>query len=100
MKIKDLIAKTPEITEEKLLEIIGDNTRYLRKDTVKEIEKRHITELNKAKLILNEYDLIQDKNSLLTKSRRDEVIGFVSWCMFKMVKGDDGGTTEQPTSKN
>ena len=30
MKIKDLIAKTPEISEEKLLEFIENNKHFLR----------------------------------------------------------------------
>ena len=86
MKIKDLIAKTPEVSEEKLLEFIENNKHFLRKDTVKEVYNRTIRK--DAKAILDEYDRIQDKKSYLTKSRRDEILGFVGLCMIQMVKAN------------
>ena len=49
---------------------------------------------------LDEYDLIQDKKSYLTKMQRDLVTGFVGLCMIKMVKADDGGTSSESASKN
>jgi hypothetical protein len=92
MKIKDLIYKTPEMTEEKLLTIIDKNHKmvdsFLRK-RLKELHKN--VDLNKA--FLDEYDLIQDKKSFLTKSQRNMVIGFVGVCMIEMTKDD--GTTGQ-----
>ena len=42
--------------------------------------------------MLKEYDLIQDKNSYLTRSQRDAVIGFVGLCMIEMTKGDESGS--------
>ena len=94
MKIKDLIYKTPEMTEEKLLTIIDKNHKmvdsFLRK-RLKELHKN--VDLNKA--FLDEYDLIQDKKSFLTKSQRNMVVGFVGVCMIEMTKGEDNGTTGQ-----
>lgn len=88
MKIKDLIAKTPEVSEEKLLKFIENNKHFLRKDTAKEIYNRTIGRED-AEAILDEYDRIQDKRSYLTKSRRDEILGFVGLCMIQMVKGNE-----------
>ena len=41
---------------------------------------------------IKEYDLIQDKNSYLTRSQRDTIIGFVGLCMIEMTKGDESGS--------
>ena len=89
MKIKELIYQTPEITEEKLLEFIDNNISMLRnKELIGRIKELHkIKSINQA--ILDEYDLIQDKNSYLTKSQRDIITGFVGLCMIKMVKDDE-----------
>ena len=89
MKIKELIYQTPEITEEKLLEFIDNNISMLRnKELIGRIKELHkVKPINQA--ILDEYDLIQDKNSYLTKSQRDIITGFVGLCMIKMVKDDE-----------
>lgn len=88
MKIKELIYQTPEMTEEKLLEIINSHLFMLKKETLKEVERFHKgTDVSKA--ILDEYDIIQDKKSYLTKSQRDVISGFVGLCMILMTKGDD-----------
>ena len=91
MKIADLIYKTPEMTEEKLLTIIDKNYKivdsFLRK-RIREIHKN--VDINKA--FLDEYDLVQDKKSLLTKSQRNMVVGFVGICMIEMTKDNDGTT--------
>ena len=89
MKVKELIVQTPEMSEEKLLTIIDKNHKmvdsFLRK-RLKELHKN--VDLNKA--FLDEYDLIQDKKSFLTKSQRNMVIGFVGVCMIEMTKDNDG----------
>lgn len=87
MKIKDLIAKTPEVSEEKLLEFIDKNKVYLRRYTANTVYLRH-KEKSEAQAILDEYDIIQEKKSYLTKSQREEILGFVGWCMIQMVKAD------------
>lgn len=97
MKIKELIAKTPEISEEKLLEFIEENKHYLRKTTAKNVYSNHLG-INNAQAILDEFDLIQEKKSYLTKSQRDDINGFVSLCMVLMVKAD--GSSSEPTSEN
>ena len=99
MKINELLYKTPEMTEEKLLEIIDNNIVIFRnKNLLQRVAGLHKeVPLNKALLV--EYDLIQDKKSYLTKSQRDLVIGFVGLCTIQMVKGN-GRESEQSTSQN
>jgi hypothetical protein len=98
MKIKELIYKTPEITEEKLLEFINNNISMLKnKELIGRINSLHKTKsINQA--LLDEYDLIQDKKSYLTKTQRDIIVGFVGLCMIKMVKGN--GTSNSGESTN
>lgn len=89
MKIKELLYKTPEMTEEKLLEIIDKTLPIMKTSTKNRIRELHKEEFNLAKAFLDEYDLIQDKKSYLTKSQRDQIVGFVGLCMVKMTKGDE-----------
>jgi len=89
MKIKELIYKTPEMTEEKLIEIIDKTLPMMRNSTKNRIRELHKDESNLAKAFLDEYDLIQDKKSYLTKSQRDQIVGFVGLCMIKMAKKDE-----------
>ena len=88
MKIKELIYQTPEMTEEKLLKIMDSHLNWIRKDL-----KDRIIELHKpsglSQAFLDEYDIIQDKKSYLTKSQRNIVIGFVGTCMIEMTKGKE-----------
>lgn len=90
MKIKDILYQTPEMTEEKLLQIINDNIPLLRNYwLVKRIQDLHKDiPINEA--LLKEYDLVQDKKSYLSKSQRDIVVGFVGMCMIQMTKGNGG----------
>lgn len=88
MKIKELIYQTPEMTEEKLLSIMDIYIPYVSKDCKNRLCKLHnVWELS-SKIILDEYDTIQDKKSYLTKSQRDQICGLVSLCLIKMTKGD------------
>ena len=89
MKIKELIYKTPEMTEEKLLEIINSNLKMMNNSAKDRIQQLHKDELNLAKAFLDEYDLIQDKKSFLTKGQRDQIVGFVGLCMIQMTKGNE-----------
>ena len=92
MKIKDLIYETPEMTEEKLLTIINENIKmvdsFLKKRLI-EIHRDSTKPFDLAQTFLDEYDLIQDKKSLLTNSQRKLVNGFVGYCMIKMTKGNE-----------
>ena len=92
MKIKDLIYETPEMTEEKLLTIINENLKmvdsFLKKRLI-EIHRDPTKPFNLVQTFLDEYDLIQDKKSLLTNSQRKLVNGFVGYCMIKMTKGNE-----------
>lgn len=92
MKIKDLLYKAPEMTEEKLLEIIEANLGLLKgrnSTLIKRIQtiNKHSDDINK--LILKEYDLIQDKKSYLTKSQRETILGYVGYCMIIMAKQNE-----------
>ena len=89
MKIKELLYKTPEITEEKLLETIDKTLPIITNSIKNRIRELHKGELNLAKAFLDEYDLIQDKKSYLTKGQRNQVVGFVGLCMIKMTKGNE-----------
>ena len=103
MKIKELLYETPEMTEEKLLEIMDNELLSLIK-----INKNLIQRINDiynhsepiSRLILKEFDLIQDKQSYLTKSQRDLVTGFVGACMIKMTKGNDTGNSGDSTNES
>ena len=97
MKIKELICQTPEMSEEKLLEIMGNNLNLVKKGLKNRIYNLHKDQtklFDYSQAFLDEYDLIQDKRSLLTKSQRDIVVGFVGLCMIKMTKGLDGTSGE------
>ena len=91
MKIKELLYKTPEMTEEKLLELIKEDLKLFRARTgylSNRIQQIYNYSDSLDKLFLKEFDTIQDKKSYLTKSERDLVTGFVGLCMIKMTKGN------------
>jgi hypothetical protein len=77
------------MTEEKLLEIIDKTLPMMRNSTKDRIRELHKGEYNLAKAFLDEYDLIQDKKSYLTKSQREQITGFVGLCMIQMVKNNE-----------
>lgn len=92
MKIKDLLYKTPEMTEERLLEIIKENLNNLKLKSptlIKRVQEIHKHSEELPNLLLKEFDLIQEKKSYLTKSQRDIVTGFVGYCMILMTKTDE-----------
>lgn len=81
MKIKDILYEAPEMTEEKLLELIGKHKPFLKSYLLKQFED--------DKAILDEWDLIQEKKSKLTRSQRDQICSLVSVCLIKMTKGEE-----------
>jgi hypothetical protein len=92
MKIKELIYQTPEMTEEKLLEIMNSHLNWIKNDLKERIIGLHkdpIKPFDLSQAFLDEYDIIQDKKSYLTKSQRDVVVGFVGTCMILMTKGKE-----------
>ena len=92
MKIKELITKTPEMTEEKLLKIMNSHLNWIRKDLKDRIYILHkdpTKPFDYSQAFLDEYDLIEDKKSNLTKGQRNIVIGFVGTCMIEMTKGKE-----------
>jgi hypothetical protein len=110
MKLNELLYKTPEMTEEKLLELISKHLEFLKKDLYKIFFKRIPDEKEISSEILKEWDLIQEKNSLLTKSQRDQICALVSYCLIQMTKDDkkydeyeevnDGGNSTGESSVN
>ena len=92
MKIKELIYQTPEMTEEKLLKIMDSHLDWIRNDLKERIIGLHrdpTKPFDLSQAFLDEYDLIQDKKSYLTKGQRNVVIGFVGTCMIEMTKGKE-----------
>ena len=92
MKIEELIYKIPEMSEEKLLKLLNSHLEWIKKDLknkIIELHKSNDKPFDLAQSLLNEYDLIQDKKSNLSKSQRDQIIGFVGMCMIQMTKGED-----------
>lgn len=85
MKINDIIYKTPEMSDAKLLEIMEQNKLFL---TVKDWFK-----FSNMKEVLDEWDKIQTKSSNLSRSQRDAINGFVASCLIKMTKGNDTNST-------
>ena len=71
------------------IEIINSNLKMMRVDAKNRIQQLHPEETNLAKAFLDEYDLIQDKKSFLTKGQRDQIVGFVGMCMIQMAKGSE-----------
>lgn len=88
MKLKDYLYKTPEMTEEKLIELLDKFSPLLRKEAKDRLNQLHKGE-SLSKALLKEYDLIQDKKSHLSKSQRNQIVGFVGMCMIQMTKGDE-----------
>jgi hypothetical protein len=101
MKISELIQKTPEMTEEKLLKIMNSHLDWIKKDLKNRIVGLHRSNdkpFDLAQAFLDEHDLIQDKKSYLTKSQREQVVGFVGFCMIQMTK--DGTGNSESTSND
>lgn len=84
MKLNDIIYKTPEMSEEKLLKIISEHKKFLDKSIIKKIYKGE----DLSKDILNEWDLIEQKKSYLTKSQRNSVLALVSMALIEMSNGN------------
>lgn len=92
MKIKELIYETPEMSEEKLLKIMNSHLNWVKKDLKHRLKTLHTTPnkpFDLSQAFLDEYDLIQDKKSYLTKGQRNVVVGFVGTCMIEMTKGKE-----------
>lgn len=88
MKLNNIIYNTKEISESKLLDIIKNNFKLTSRSLRVKLKELY-SEKDISNIILDEYDLIQQKKSLLTKSQRDQILGFIGLCMIKMVKGNE-----------
>ena len=92
MKISELIQETPEMTEEKLLKIMDSHLDWIKKglkNRIVELHRSNDKPFDLVESLLDEYDLIQDKKSYLTKSQREQVVGFVGLCMIQMTKNNE-----------
>ena len=93
MNIKDVLYKTPEMTEERLLKLIKEYMPFLKRYQLKDVQDKHEgTDLEKA--ILAEWDLIQEKRSTLSRSERDAVSGLVSFALLAMTKDNGRDNSE------
>ncbi len=88
MKLNNVIYNTKEISESKLLDIIKNNFKLTSRSLRVKLKELY-SEKDISNIILDEYDLIQQKKSLLTKSQRDQILGFIGLCIIKMVKGNE-----------
>lgn len=89
MKIQDVLYKTPEMTEEKLLALIeGSYGIFVRRSTIKRLEEIYGRGKDVPKMILNEWDLIQAKQSYLSKSQKDQILAAVSIGLARMTNGE------------
>lgn len=91
MKLNNILYKAPEMTEERLLEIIEKRLGFL---NFKEWSRNKYN----PKEVLKEFDLIQEKKSKLSKSQRDQILGFVSACLIEM--SQNNGTSRESSDKN
>lgn len=96
MKLEEVLYKTPEMSEEKLLDIIRKYTEFMINNNasnriIELYNKRHEfnPDVDLAQMILEEWDLIQEKKSFLTKSQRDQICGLVGMCLIQMTKGHE-----------
>lgn len=88
MNIQELLYKTPEMTEERLLEIMKSHLDLIKPSLENRIEQIY-KDISLEKALLNEYDTIQEKKSCLTRSERNQIIGFVGLCMIQMTKNNE-----------
>lgn len=90
MKLEKILYRTPEMTEEKLRELIKKHKWFLDSGIVKRLREIHKFNDEKVpQIILNEWDLIQSKQSFLSKSQRDKICALVSVCLVEMAKGNE-----------
>ena len=89
MLIKDILYQTPEMSEEKLLEIIKDYIPTMKKSTKEKIQSLY-PDVDLPQAFLNEYDVIQSKQSTLSRDQRDQLTGFIGLCIIQMTKGNGG----------
>lgn len=81
MKLEEALYKAPEVSEEKLLELIQKRIGFL---NFKSWSRNKYTPED----ILKEWDNIQIKKSSLSRNQRDQICAFVSACLIEMVKND------------
>lgn len=81
MKLEEALYKAPEVSEEKLLELIQKRIGFL---NLKSWSRNKYTPED----ILKEWDNIQIKKSSLSRNQRDQICAFVSACLIEMVKSN------------
>jgi len=81
MKLEEALYKAPEVSEEKLLELIQKRIGFL---NLKSWSRNKYTPED----VLKEWDSIQSKKSSLSRNQRDQICAFVSACLIEMVKSN------------
>lgn len=81
MKLEEALYKAPEVSEEKLLELIQKRIGFL---NLKSWSRNKYAPED----VLKEWDNIQSKKSSLSRNQRDQICAFVSACLIEMVKSD------------
>lgn len=81
MKLEEALYKAPEVSEEKLLELIQKRIGFL---NLKSWSRNKYTPED----VLKEWDNIQIKKSSLSRNQRDQICAFVSACLIEMVKSN------------
>lgn len=81
MKLEEALYKAPEVSEEKLLELIQKRIGFL---NLKSWSRNKYTPED----VLKEWDSIQSKKSSLSRNQRDQICAFISACLIEMVKSD------------
>lgn len=88
MKLNDVLYKTPEMTEERLKELIKskDYRYFFKRSLIDRLNQLHKTDSFEDS-VLKEWDLIQEKKSYLSRLERDKICGLVSLCLIEMTNG-------------
>ena len=88
MNLENLIPNSPELNEEKLITMLKEYSKYMSTEAKRRLQELH-KELDVEYAILEEYNLIQNKKSLLTRSQREQIEGLVALCLIRLSKGDE-----------
>lgn len=82
MKLEDTLYQAPELSEEKFGERLEELIKQFSSYRVPLLSIKKWT----AKELIKEWELVQNKQSNLTRSQRDDVKGIVSMALLNMFK--------------
>ena len=93
MKLTDIIQTVPDLTEEKFRENVEE---LIKRSTIFRIPLCRDKEWT-AEEMIHEWELVQEKKSNLSKSKRDQVLGLVSTALYNMVSKPAEENKEEET---